>query len=235
MIQYKVGRYNPSDSMSELICDNYPMLLVMSRFGIDLGFGDDTIEQVCERSGVDTYTFLAVVNILISTNKRSVEIDYSRVSLRAVIDYLHNSHSYFLDYRLPSIREKLIASIGQSDDVAIVIANYYDEYVSEVNRHMMYEENTLFSYIRSLIVGEAVAGYSIGVYSRNHDNVEERLSEFKNIIIKYYPAKSSHDLNSTLYDIFSCERDLESHTFIEDFLLVPAIESLERAGDGANN
>ena len=26
--------------MSDLICENYPMVLVMSRFGIDLGFGE---------------------------------------------------------------------------------------------------------------------------------------------------------------------------------------------------
>ena len=37
---YKLGAYNQNNRMSDLVCDNYPVLLVMSRFGIALGFGD---------------------------------------------------------------------------------------------------------------------------------------------------------------------------------------------------
>ena len=34
MKMYKLGRYKQTDRMSDLICENYPMLLVISRFGI---------------------------------------------------------------------------------------------------------------------------------------------------------------------------------------------------------
>ena len=44
--------------MCDLVCDRYPVLLIMSRFGIALGFGDKTIGEVCLDSGVDTATFL---------------------------------------------------------------------------------------------------------------------------------------------------------------------------------
>lgn len=37
---YKKGLYKETDKMSDLICENYPMVLVMSRFGIALGFGE---------------------------------------------------------------------------------------------------------------------------------------------------------------------------------------------------
>ena len=40
--------------MCDLVCDRYPVLLIMSRFGIALGFGDKTIGEVCLDSGVDT-------------------------------------------------------------------------------------------------------------------------------------------------------------------------------------
>ncbi len=51
-------RYAETDKMSELICENYKLLLVMSRFGLSLGFGDQTVKQVCEQQGVHTGTFL---------------------------------------------------------------------------------------------------------------------------------------------------------------------------------
>ena len=54
--------YKATDKMSEIICDNASLLLVMSRFGISLGFGDDSVHQVCSRQNVDLGTFLAVIN-----------------------------------------------------------------------------------------------------------------------------------------------------------------------------
>lgn len=227
MIMYKIGNYLPKDSLSDLICDNYPMLLVMSRFGIDLGFGEDSIGEACYKSGVDAYTFLAVVNVLIAADKAGVKIDYNKVYLPLLVKYLHNSHTYFLEYRLPAIRQKLVDALDKSEDVSVAIVNYYDEYVAEVNKHMSYEEGRLFPYINAMLHGDVDSSYSITVFSKHHDKIEVKLAEFKNIIIKYYPAKTTNELNNVLYDIFSCERDLASHNDIEDFLLVPTMKAFE--------
>lgn len=54
---YKNGMYRETDKMSDLICENYPMVLVMSRFGIALGFGEKNIGEVCRQNGVDACTF----------------------------------------------------------------------------------------------------------------------------------------------------------------------------------
>ena len=85
--------------MCDLVCDRYPVLLIMSRFGIALGFGDKTIGEVCLDSGVDTATFLAVVNMH-SDDKAP---DPETISVAALVGYLRNSHVYFLDFRLPAI------------------------------------------------------------------------------------------------------------------------------------
>ena len=45
-------KYGAGDRMSDLICDNYSLLMVMSRFGLSLGFGDKTVQEVCEAQGV---------------------------------------------------------------------------------------------------------------------------------------------------------------------------------------
>ena len=64
-MMYRLGKYKKSDPMSVLVCENYPILLVMSRFGIPLGFGDKTIEEVCRDNGVDVDTFLSITNCLL--------------------------------------------------------------------------------------------------------------------------------------------------------------------------
>lgn len=224
---YKFGKYKETDRMCDLICENYPMLLVMSRFGIALGFGDKTIGEVCRQNSVDTATFLTVVNLLV--DEAGTENDRSQVSAEALVGYLHRSHDYFLDFRLPSIRRKLIEAIdcGHSD-VSFAILRFYDEYVAEVRKHMLYEEEQVFPYVRAVLNGERRSDYNIDVFCKQHDQVEAKLKELKNIIIKYYPDSSNNELNSALFDIFSCERDLASHNYIEDSLFVPLIRDLER-------
>ncbi len=223
---YIHGTYHRDTRMSDLVCDNYPVLLVMSRFGIALGFGDKSIGEVCEETGVHVGTFLAVVNLLLDEGEAD---DYKDdISIGALLDYLHNSHDYFLNFRLPAIRRNLLGAIDCGKrDISIVILRFFDEYVAEVQKHMRYEETTVFPYVNSLLRGECPEMYSIDVFRRRHDQVEAKLTELKNILIKYYPASGSNELNGVLFDIFTCEQDLASHNYIEDYLFIPAIQTLE--------
>jgi len=223
------SHFSSDERMCDLVCAHYPVLQVMSRFGIALGFGDKTVAEVCAENKVDTATFLAVVNL--SVNRSSSESTAGDVSVRSLLDYLHNSHGYFLDFRLPAIRRKLIGAVDCSlSDVSFAIMRYFDEYVAEVDRHMTYEEKSVFPYVEALLAGEKKADYSIDVFRRHHDRVEERLRELKNIIIKYYPSGGTNELNGVLYDIFTCEEELTSHNAVENELFIPAVERL--AADG---
>lgn len=56
--------YEPSSRLRDIIKANRSVLMVMSRFGISLGFGNKTIKEICEHQDVDTNTFLAVINFL---------------------------------------------------------------------------------------------------------------------------------------------------------------------------
>lgn len=224
---YRLGKYTERDNMSELISENYRVLSVLSRFGIALGVGDKTIGEVCGESNVDAKTFLTVVNMLLDEDG-SLDKDSYEFSLKSLMTYLHNAHEYFLGYRLPSIRTELEAALeDKNSNLARAILNYFDEYVAEVQSHMMYEENTVFPYVRALTGDGRPVDYSIDIFRERHDKVESRLSEFKNILIKYYSAKNTNEINNVLFDIFNCEHDLASHNEIEDRLFVPAIAELE--------
>ena len=67
--------YEAGDKMISLIADNYSILQSLGRFGINLGFGDKTVKEVCEEQDVDTYTFLAIVNFCINGHKDLDESD----------------------------------------------------------------------------------------------------------------------------------------------------------------
>ncbi len=226
---YRKGNYRETDKMSDLICENYPMVFVMSRFGIALGFGDKNIGEVCRMNNVDTNTFLTVVNYLSDTSQKTQPVPSENLSLESLMNYLHNSHDYFLKFRLPQIRAKLLEAISNSsEDVAFVIRRFFDEYAEEVNKHMLYEEKTVFPYVRSILKGNKKQKYNISIFMKRHDQIELKITELKNILIKYYPGASNNMLNSVLFDIFSTEEDLASHNHIEDYLFIPAILELEK-------
>ena len=106
---------------------------------------------------------------------------------------------------------------------------FFDAYVHEVRKHMEYENEKVFTYVEHLLKGERLKDYSIGIFARHHDQINAKLTELKNIIIKYYPSGGDNQLlNATLFDIFSCEEDLASHNRVEDFIFVPAIMELEK-------
>lgn len=229
---YKTSNYAPTDKMSDLICGNYALLQVMSRFGLSLGFGDKTVQEVCRSNGVDCTTFLAVVNFMTEENNRMAD-DVRNLSIPALMNYLKQAHHYFLDFSLPTIRRKLIEAIDCSaqNEVAFLILKFYDAYVAEVRKHMDYEDMNVFIYVENLLSGGETGNFHISLFARRHDQIDAKLTELKNIIIKYYPANgNNYLLNAVLFDIFSCEQDLASHCRVEDYMFVPAVLRLEKEG-----
>lgn len=227
---YRTRIYKPTDKMSDLICENYALLQVLSRFGISLGFGDKNVREVCELSDVDCNTFLTVVNFLIEDSNR-MEDRLEGISITSLMNYLREAHNYFLDFQLPAIRKKLVEAIGDSKEkeVTYLILRFFDAYVDEVKKHMEHENENVFTYVEQLLRGEHPEGYNISVFASHHEHIDTKLTELKNIIIKYFPAGGNNRLlNATLFDIFSCEEDLASHNRVEDFLFVPAIKKLEK-------
>ena len=231
--------YEADDKMISLIRDNYDLLQMLGSFGISLGFGDKTVEEICNDNGVDTYTFLAVVNFTI--NGFGDYDNDEQLSVPTLMRYLEASHAYYLDFQLPFIRRELQECLQNSstgvhvsgapnDSLGQLILKFYDEYAHEIKRHMHYEQKTLFPYVQSLLDGKPMAEYNIETFSRHHGAADKKLRELKLLIIKYLPGDGLHNnmLTATLHDIYDNEEWLRQHSMVEDHIFVPAIRRLER-------
>ena len=220
--------YEPTDKMITLIKDNYSVLQALGAFGINLGFGDKTVRETCEWNHVDTYTFLAVVNFTI--NDYTHFEDDERINVPTLLHYLEASHAYYLDFQLPFIRKELEESLDSNDQLGLLILRLYDEYASEIRRHMKYEEKTLFPYVQSLLDRQPKSDYNVETFSKHHEQTDKKLREVKLMIIKYLPTDShlNNKLTATLYDIYNNEEWLRQHAEVEDRIFAPAIQRLER-------
>jgi len=221
--------YEADDKMISLIRDNYDLLQALGSFGISLGFGDKTVRETCQDNGVDTYTFLAVVNFTIN-GYGEFEAD-EQLSVPTLMHYLEASHAYFLDFQLPFIRRELEESLNPDDSLGKLILRFYDEYAHEIRRHMTYEQKTLFPYVNSLIEGRPASDYNVDTFSKHHGAADKKLRELKLLIIKYLPQDGlrNNQLTATLHDIYDNEAWLRQHAMVEDCIFVPAIRRLEQA------
>ncbi|MDD6778532.1 MAG: LuxR C-terminal-related transcriptional regulator [Bacteroidales bacterium] len=224
----KMKLYEADDKMIDLISDNYTMLQGLGAFGIRLGFGDKTVEEVCGEQGVDCYTFLTVVNFIINGFAPN-ETD-ERISVRTILGYLQASHRFFLDFQLPTIRMSLKSTLGDNDSLSALILRLYDEYAHDIQKHMKYEERTLFPYVEALLRGEQKNNYNVEIFSKHHSDTTGKFQELKNIIIKYLPHDGlvNNKLTAILYDIYNNEQWLCNHSNVEDCIFVPAIRLLEK-------
>lgn len=227
-------RYEAKDKMIALIRDNYNVLQSLGSFGINLGFGDKTVEEVCEEHQVDTCTFLTIVNYTVNGEHDPEE--QGKLSVPTLMKYLRASHDYFLDFQLPSTREELAEALNPTKDandkgsLDSLILKLYDDYARAITLHMRYEEKMVFPYVEGLLKGISSGKYNVDTYSKHHSQESERLRELKGILIRYLPGNGLHSqkLLAVLYRIYNNEDWLRLHAEVEERFFMPAIRLLEQ-------
>lgn len=232
-------KFKANDSMAELISDDYKLLQVLSRFGIPLGFGEKNVEQVCQENQVDCETFIAVCNFISQSIKPSFD-EFTSLSAGSMLTYLRNSHTFFLDFMLPSIRREFVDAVDCStnNEIGFLILKFFDDYVAEIACHQTYEADHLFSYVEGLLQGKRKADVCLADFENDHVHsdhdrlIAQKMSDLKNIIIRYCPSSSKKEqLNDALLHLFEFENDLSSHTQLEDTIFTPVVALLESQVD----
>lgn len=232
-------RYKANDSLAELISEDYRLLQVLSRFGIALGFGDKTVGEVCRENSVDTGTFLAVCNFISQGIKPSFD-EYTSLQASGLLTYLRNSHNFFLEFMLPSIRRKFVNAVDCSthNEIGFLLLKFFDDYVAEIRKHQAYEAEHFFTYVEGLLQGKRKADLSLENFESDHVHhdhdklIAQKLADLKNIIIRYCPtAENREQLNDALLHLFEFEADQNSHTLLEDTIFIPIVSLLESRVD----
>ena len=214
--------YKSTDKICDLMAHEEDAIQIISRFGLEMGVGDQTIEEVCLAHDVHTPTFLSIVNYKVF-HQRAIPDDIDVPTLQ---HYLHNAHAYFLDFRLPRLRNALVEAIMPADPstkIPGLILRCYDEFVDEIRTHIEHENEGLFD-------------------EHEHDDqrITDKLTEIKNLIIKYYPSEENNKskiinhqssitylLISVMSDLWHTEQDFADHCAIEDDILRPALTKQE--------
>lgn len=228
--------------LADIIHTNYLLLPILNRFDIQLGFGDKSVEDICIEKKINPEFFLVILNSF-HDHDYFPQDQLQRFDLKLILDYIKKSHSYYLDIKIPQI-EELIHKLSKKYDDNLkkqirLIERFFSEYKEEIIIHIQEEENQIFPYV--LTIGSAytegklnethrqlIKENSINVFAGEHSNIEDKLFDLKNIIIKYLqPVEDNITSNALLIELFRLERDLNDHARIENKVLIPKVQYLE--------
>ncbi len=236
-------QFRSNTKMADVIHCNYMLLPILNRFNIQLGFGDKTVSEICKEREINTDFFLVIVNSF-HDHDYFPQGKLLEFPLSLIIDYIQKSHSYYLEVKVPQV-EALITELchkaapSQKKQLTLV-ERFFSEYKSELTEHIMDEENEVYPNVISLdeayTAGKIkeehlglIHDHPIDAFAKKHNNVEEKLYDLKNIIIKYLSPAIDHTISDTLLtELFRLERDLNDHARIENKVMIPKVRMIEQ-------
>ena len=222
--------FSEKSKLYGLIASNPKLLPLLSRFGIQLGFGDRNVDEVCRQNHVSTRLFMQVCALHFDHDMPAHISDPNDADFNSLLSYLSASHCAYLDEHFPHIEmhlNRIIKAAGPK--YGKLLDHFYNEYKHEMMKHFKYEEEVVFPYIAALCKGQST-DYNIDQFRHNHSNIEDALEDMTHILIKYLPGDilpSERICIAT--DIMELSADLTAHSRIEEHILIPFVESLENA------
>ena len=166
-----------------------------------------------------------------------------KFSIGEILTYLQATHRYYLTKKLPEIEQSLLhifSRYGKTHELLAELCFFFNDYKNDLIEHVKMEEREFFPYIKRLVkaaqgelaeeeIAQLLATASIAQFTDHHDSIEDELKEVSAIIKRY----SEYETTPLPYRVFLnqvelFELELRKHAIIEDHVLVPMAEELEK-------
>ena len=220
----------PSDYLIDIIEKNPYTLLVIEHLQKFDYPKNVTIKEFCKDTQVPEDLLIILLNTYTNLSYTQ-NFCCNRELLPWLVNFLKNSHSYYKNEKYPLINN-LLSELNKSINTneAKLLSKFFHNYFNEVIEHLDYEEKIVFPYINELLNGKNKSKliFSSEEYLEHHNDIEEKLSDLKNLLLHHFKFEKYYNLGRQLiFHLFELEFDLKAHSKLEENLLVPSIKKLE--------
>lgn len=184
-------------------------------------------------NGISPGLFSILCEIYTSDNP---QVDLGKLDTSDVpvlLRILRNTHRHYLEASIVAIHDNVhrMTQISTPENSA-VINRFFDDYENDIKSHIHFEEKVVFKYIEGLLKGERDSRFSVGMLRDMHNDAEDKLTDFKNIVMSHLPDSDTSDARyEVLVGILNIEDAIRRHTVIEEKVLLPLAELLEKGRD----
>lgn len=230
----KTDIHSDSKLAEIIICHPY-VILMLEHFEISLPVQDLTIRQICEKYNINEALFIAFTNLY--CNKKGIpSLKLTADDAITITRFLAASHRYYSEQIYPEITQAIEQMSEHNNHREMkLVSVFFADYFKEVTTHLDYENQIFHPYVDCLVARdndsiceENHVDYSVSQYQDHHDDIEMKLTDLKNLLIKYLPAHNDRLIRRKLLFLLSeVEFDLKIHSKIEELLLIPLAIELE--------
>ena len=217
--------------LSQIIIDDPSILSVLNRFGISLGVGDLTIEQICNKKDLNTTFFTTILNTFRDPNFFPEKTLYS-FRAHLIVDYLKKTNQSYIQFQLPNIERHLSLLISKSDSTGsnlLIIMNFFREVKAELMQRIYDDDNRWFPEIMALeqqcdtVPDSPLSTHGIDTQDAIEDKVNDLISMF------VIHLKGDYDMNlgqAVLLALDSIKKDIVQNNRIRLRILLPLYQAL---------
>ncbi|MCW1735377.1 helix-turn-helix domain-containing protein [Anaerorudis cellulosivorans] len=193
--------------LADVLEQHCELIPIANRFGIFLGVGNKTIDEICSQNGLSSDLIVTVFNVYIDEaylpKNKLMSFD-----IEPVVNYFMQTINYYLQNAVPNLEKHLnafMALSGLKTEELNMIRSLFFQFKSQFTEHV---EKGL-TYLE--------------------DYPHELLNDLKNILIRHISDWYNQNLcYAVIFWIDTLENDLIIHNRLKNKILKPKIKKLDR-------
>ncbi len=216
--------------LSQIIIDDPTILSVLSRFGISLGVGDMTIEQICQQKKMNVVFFTTILNTFRDPDFFPEKILYS-FEAHLIVDYLKKTNQTYLQFQLPNIERHLHLLISKSDaqnSNLLIIMKFFSEVKAQLMKRIDDDKNRWFPEILALEKSdENKVESTVMAFDESNDSIEDKINDLISMFVVHLTG--DYDINlgqAVLLALDNLKKDITQNNRIRKRILMPLYQAL---------
>ncbi|MCE5206568.1 MAG: LuxR C-terminal-related transcriptional regulator [Porphyromonadaceae bacterium] len=195
--------------MADVLAVHNELIPVLNRFGIRIGVGEKTIQEICFEHRLNPDLILTVLNVYLD-DTYVPESSLTLFDAEPIADYFRHTVENYLHALVPNIEVHLNALIATAGT-----------------------ENKELGMLRMLFLKfkERMTDYLQKNAEYSDDFPDDLLHDLKNILIKHLSVEHNQNLSyAVIFSLHSFEKDLSAHNRLRNKVLRPKLNELDSYG-----
>lgn len=225
--------------LSEVVEEHPSLIPVINRFGIRLGLGDKTVQDVCEQYAIDTDFLLVVINTFLN-EEYFPEKKLQTFHTSQIIDYLTKTNIDYQRHQIPNIERHLGSFVSLSaesgNNSVTLIGKFFASFKAKLTDRIENDASVWFPYCLSLSekLGEQQSEKQESIILNLPEqpidaSLVALLMDLKRLIINHISGDYNENLcYAVIFSIASLEKDLRQQDRIRYRILAPMVSAMEK-------